>query len=325
MKVDVHAHCYPDFYVKELTKFGTGEEGGIGIKIPVWSTAEERIAEMDELGIDVQLLGLSAPNVYCADGDLSRDLARVTNDFIRDICEKNPKRFLGLASIPLSNIGDALDELDRAINKLHMDGILLGTNINQEPLSADKFLLFFEEVDRRNIPVVLHPMRAIAQDMMPAEDVILGIPSNVGFTFETTRTVAAMTFKGTFEKFRNLTFILPHAGGATPFIYPRWDVFYHSREPSHPLRKVPYPPSFYLKRHYYDTALNYYPSSLRCTADLAGVGHMLFGTDYPYTAESRARETIEKIETSIFTEEEKGKIFYQNAVQLFPKLKLSSR
>jgi len=319
MKVDVHAHCYPDFYVKELQRIGAGEEGGIGIKIPTWSSTEERIAGMDELGVDVQVLGLSAPNVYMKDQGLSRDLARSTNDFIAGVCKAYPRRFLGLASVPLSNMDDALEELHRAISQLGMDGILLGTNVNQEPLSADQFLPLFEEVDKRKLPVVLHPMKAIAEDLMPAEGLALGIPSNVGFIFETTRTVAEMTFKGTFERFKNLTFILPHAGGAIPFIYPRWDTSYRSRPLTHPLRKVPNPPSHYLKRHYYDTALAYYPSSLRCTADLAGVGHMLFGTDYPYSADFRAREAIDSIE-AYFSEAEKEKIFFRNAAGLFSKL-----
>ena len=321
MKVDVHAHCYPDFYVKELQRIGAGEEGGIGIKIPVWSSPEERIAAMDELGVDVQVLGLSAPNVYFQDQALSRDLARSTNDFIAGICKAYPRRFLGLVSVPLGDVNDALKELDRAMGLPGMAGVLLGTNINQQPLSGDKFLPFLEEVDRRKFPVALHPMRAIAEDMMPAEGLALAIPSNVGFLFETTRTVAEMTFKGTFERFKNLTFILPHAGGTIPFIYPRWDTSYRARPLSHPLRKVPHLPSYYLKRHYYDTALNYYPSSLRCTADLAGVEHMLFGTDYPYSADFRAKESIEYIESYGFTEEEKERIYFRNAAGLFSKLK----
>jgi predicted TIM-barrel fold metal-dependent hydrolase len=229
MKVDVHAHCYPDFYVKELQRIGAGEEGGIGIKIPEWSSAEERIAEMDDLGVDVQVLGLSAPNVYFEDRGFSRDLARMTNDFIAGICKEYPRRFLGLASVPLTSLDDAFEELNRAIDVLRMDGVLLGTNINQQPLSANQFLPFLEEVDRRKVPVALHPMRAIAEDMMPAEGLALAIPSNVGFLFETTRTIAEMTFKGTFERFKDLTFILPHAGGTIPFVYPRWDTSYRAR------------------------------------------------------------------------------------------------
>lgn len=277
---------------------------------------------MDALGVDVQILSLSAPNVYFPDAELSKALAQMTNDFISETCKSHPERFLALASVPLNKMNYAIDELHRAVNELEMDGLLLGTNINQRSLSEDQFLPFFEEVNKMDKPIFLHPMRAIGEDLMPEEDARLAIPPNVGFIFETTRTVAQMTFKGTFEKYRNLTFILPHAGGAVPFIYPRWDMGYLVRPDSHPLKRLPNPPSHYLKKHYYDTAQSFHPSVLRSTVELAGLDHLLFGTDCPYTGiDVRAEKTIETVENCGFSEGEKEKIYFRNAVKLFPKLK----
>ncbi len=322
MKVDVHAHCYPKPYIEELKRIGAGQEGGIGIQIPEWSSSEERIEEMDKLGIDIQVLSLSAPLVYFQDAELSKDLAQMTNDFISDVCRKDPDRFMCFASIPLNNMKYAFDELDRAINRLGMDGVILGTNINQRPLSEDQFLPFLEELDKRKMPIYLHPMKAIGEDFMPAEYLKLRIPSLIGFLFETTSTVAQLTFKGTFEKYKHLAFILPHSGGAIPFVYPRWDLTYLKTLPSsHPLRKVPNVPSYYLKKHYYDIALAFYHSSLKCTIDLASIDHVLFGTDFPYTIDSRAGDSIEKIESFGFSNEEKEKIYFKNAITLFPKIK----
>ena len=320
MKVDVHAHCYPKPYIDEIKRIGIDQGGGVGVPIPVWESTEQRIAEMDAYGIDVEVLSLSAPNVYFPDDGLSKALARMTNDFIADIAKRNPRRFLSVASIPLANLDHAFAELERATEKLKMDGIVLGTNVNQRPLSDDLFFPFFEEVDRRKIPVVLHPQRSIAEDLMPREDESLGLPSSVGFLFETTRTIAQMTFKGTFQRLPSLTLVLPHSGGAIPFFYPRWDIFYRSRPETHLLRRLPYPPSHYLKRHYYDTALSYAHSSLRCTLDLAEIDHVVLGTDHPYTNDFRGQETVESIEGYGFTDDEKEKIFFRNAATLFPKL-----
>jgi predicted TIM-barrel fold metal-dependent hydrolase len=322
MKVDVHAHCYPKPYMGALRKIGIDEGGGVGIKILEWSDSEERIAEMDKLGVDIQVLSLSAPNVYFPDVELSKDIAQMTNDVISEICKKYPDRFMCFASIPLNNSTYAIEELHRAINDLGMDGVVLGTNINQRSLSDDQFLPVFEELNKMKIPIALHPMRAIGENLMSAEDAKFNIPSNVGFLFETTRTIAQMTFKGIFENYKNLTFILSHAGGAIPFVYPRWDITYLGRPNSHPIKKIPNLPSHYLKRHYYDTALAYYPSSLRCTIDFVGLNHILFGTDAPYTmVDFRAKDTIEKIESYGFAKEEKDKIYCKNAMSLFPKLK----
>jgi len=240
MKVDVHAHCYPKPYMETLRKIGIDEGGGVGIKIPEWTSSEEHIAKMDALDIDVQVLSLSAPNVYFRDAELSRDLAQTTNEFLSEICRKNPDRFLSFASVPLNNLNHAVDELHRASNDLDMDGVVLGTNINQRSLSDDQFLPFFEELNKMKIPIALHPMRAIGENLMSAEDAKLNIPSNVGFLFETTRTIAQMTFKGIFENYKNLTFILSHAGGAIPFVYPRWDITYLARPEAHPVKNIPH-------------------------------------------------------------------------------------
>ena len=320
MRVDVHAHCYPKPYMQELYKMGVGDGGWVGVKIDAWEGSEARIANMDQMGVDVQVLGLSDPNVYFPDAELSNKLAQITNDFIAEVARKHPRRFVALASIPLTDLDHSMAELTRAIDTLKMDGIVLGTNVNQRPLSDDMYLPFFEEVDRRKIPVVLHPIRSLAESVMPKEDFPLGLAAQVGFLFETTRVIAQMTFKGTFEKLQNLAFVLPHSGGAIPFICPRWDIFYRSRPEGHPLKKLPHPPTHYLKRHYYDTALSYAHSSLRCTLSLAGVDHVCFGTDHPFTADFRAQETIASIEKYGFTVEEKEKIYFRNAKRLFPRL-----
>jgi predicted TIM-barrel fold metal-dependent hydrolase len=181
VKIDVHAACYPKAYLDELRKIGEGGGGGIGVDIPVWTTAEERIKELDRLGIEVQVLGLSAPNVYVPDAGLSRELAEMTNDFIAGICKKYPGRFLGLGSVPLNDLDYAVNEMHRALDVLKMDGLFLGTNVNQISLSDDRFLPFFEELNKRIVPVALHPMRAIGQDLLPSEDIVLlELPGQAG-------------------------------------------------------------------------------------------------------------------------------------------------
>lgn len=320
MIIDVHAHCYPICYLREIQKLGKGKDGGIGIQIPVWVSDEERIAFMDDLGVDMQVLGLSAPSVHFNDPELSKDLARMTNDFISNVCKKHPDRFLGLASVPLNHMKDAIEELNHAIDELEMDGVTVGTNIDKQSLAEDQFLPFIEEINRRKIPLALHPLKAIGDEHFNTEDIGLGIPSNVGFIFETTRTIAQLVFKGVFEKYRNLIFVLPHSGGSIPFLYPRWDMFYRSRADSHPLKKLPHPPSHYLKKLYYDTALSYHSTSLKCTAALAGPGHMLFGTDCPYTSDFRSKETIMGIDQSGFSSIDKEKIYYKNARHIFPRI-----
>jgi aminocarboxymuconate-semialdehyde decarboxylase len=320
MKVDLHAHCYPKSYVDELKKMGFGDRAASGLKLPQWTTVEERLETMDALGVDIQVLGVSFPNVYFPDPEFSKALAQMSNDYIADLCKKHPDRFMGLASIPLNHIQYAHDELDRAIDVLGMDGVVLGTNINKQSLFEVQFLPFLAEIDRRQIPVVLHPLIPPGEESTPEEFVKLGIHNSVGFVYETTKVIAMMTFRGTFEEYRNLTFVLPHSGGTIPFVSARWDIQYASKPESHPLRKLPHPPSHYLKRHYYDTALSFFRSTLNCTLDLVGIDHLVFGSDVPFSDSARIQATIQALEEYGFSEEEKEKIYFKNATKIFPAI-----
>jgi predicted TIM-barrel fold metal-dependent hydrolase len=325
-KVDLHAGCYPKPYLDELSRIGIGGAGGVGVEIPAWSSAEETIAEMDEQGIGVRVLHLSAPNVYFKDRGLSKALAVSTNDFIARIVNEHPDRFRGIASVPLGNLDDAYEELDRALGPLGMDGVLLGSNVDQVTLGDDRFFEFLAELDRRRTPVVLHPLKPIGQSLLPPEDVELAIPAHVGFLFETTRVMAELTFKGVFERLANLTFVLPHLGGTIPFLYPRWDGAYLTRSPGHPLRKLPERPSYYLKRHFYDTAVAYNPTPLRCTVEFVGTDHVVFGTDWPYTTRDGShRLMIDAIERCGFSEMERERLFWRNAGTLLSKLSCALR
>lgn len=321
IRIDAHAHCYPKSYVEQLTRIGLGD-GGLGIKIPNWSSAEETIEDMDNMGVKVQILSLSCPGVCFDDRVLSRDLSQMTNDFISEICRRYPDRFLGVGSVPLNHLNEAFDELHRCLEHLSMAGIVLGTHANGRYLNDEEFLPFFEEIDRLNIPILLHPMIPIGYDYLSADDVKLGIPTSVGFLFETTRTLAQMTFKGVFELCRSLKFVLPHAGGTIPFAYPRWDQAYFSRHASHPIKKIPYPPSHYLKRHYYDTTSSYQPSSLRCTVEMVGTGHIVLGTDYPYSRIGGvANKNILGVENYGFSKDELEQIYFKNLESIFPKIR----
>ena len=321
MKVDLHAHCYPKPYVDELKRIGFGNRAASGLTLPQWTGVEERLETMDALGVDMQVMGVSFPIVNFPDAETSKALAQLSNDYIADLCEKYPDRFMGLASIPLNHMKDALAELDRAMNVLKMDGVILGTNINGRSLGEVQFLPLFEEIDKRGIPVVLHPLKPPGEELMPEEFIKMGIPNSVGFVYETTKVMAQMVFRGTFEELKNLTFVLPHSGGTIPFVVTRWDIQYGSRPDSHPLTKLPHPPSHYLKRHYYDTALSYYRSCIRCTLDLVGIDHFVLGTDVPFSEKARMEETIQGIEDYGFSEEEKEKIYFKNAAKLFPDLR----
>ena len=101
-----------------------------GINCSVWRSPEERIDRMDKCGIDMEVLSLSASNVYFADRALSLDLTQKTNDLVTGLSRKYPDRFTGVAGLPMLDMGDGLGELHRAVECLGLRGIALGSNIN---------------------------------------------------------------------------------------------------------------------------------------------------------------------------------------------------
>ena len=314
-KIDVHCHYYPESYLKALAKAKVDSTVGISLSKVKWDSAEVRIKEQDENGIDVEVLGVSTPNVYFEDKELSLALAQMTNEGLSEICRKYPNRFGCLANIPLVDTKYAIDELNRATDELKMDGILLGTNISGRPLESEEFLPIFEEINRKKIPVFLHPMDPRAPEHFRDYQTA----TIVGFALETTLTVTKMVLSGLFEKYPNIQMVLPHLGGAIPFLYPRIDLGFQTYETARKgIKDTGKLPSDYLKRLYYDTTTSY-QSTFLFTYQLVGADHILFGTDFPYTRGFRIPLTIDVVEKSGLGEEEKGKIFYRNAMKLIPR------
>jgi aminocarboxymuconate-semialdehyde decarboxylase len=310
MKIDVHSHFYTKEYVEMIRKFDPDRGSNItGINFSVWRSPEERIDRMDKCGIDMEVLSLSAPNVYFADRSLSLDLAQMTNDFLAGLSRKYPDRFVGVASLPMLDMGDSLAELHRAVERLGLRGVVLGSNINGKRPDAPEFEGFFSEIERMRQPILIHPMPPSGR---PSSDeykltAILSLP------FDTTVCVTRMIYSGIFERHPGLRSVLPHLGGALPFLSTRIDLGFKSYREC--WEKVSKPPSDYLRGFYYDTAVSFGRPALICTAELVGIDHILFGTDYPFQRD--AADTVAALESLCAEPHLRKRIFSENAKALF--------
>jgi len=229
---------------------------------------------MEKLGIGIQVLSLSIPNVYMPDPAMSLDLAQMANDAFVEIRRRFPRKFYVLASVPLNFPELAIRELDRAIGKLEMNGVVLGSNVAGKPLSSPEFFPFYERVNELRLPIFIHPMSPLHEG---EEDELFATPL-VQYMFESTLAVTKMLFAGVFERFRDIILILPHLGGAIPYIQGRIDNGYRlyprCRE------NISRLPSEYFKEFYYDIVSLNVPA-LRCALEIVGAEHLVFGTDYP--------------------------------------------
>jgi len=325
LKIDIHNHFYPASYfemIRELGapdyRFATDASGTTTIEFrgtrffgvqPPMTDAALRIEEMDRVGVGVQVLSLSVPNVYFAEEGREPEIARRTNDAYAELIARNPRRFKALASIPMDVPDEALKELARALDELKFQGVLLLSHIRGKPLTDPRFRTFFEEANRRSLFVLIHPMlpAGMAEQL---KDYVLG--PLVGFPFDSTLAVARMCFDGLFRDFPDIRFLVPHLGGAIPYLLPRLDQGFHDFPACR--AKIDQPPSFYLKRLYFDT-VSAGPSTIGFVRDLVGAGRIAFGSDYPHLPGSMSG-AVSTLESSGVPEADKARIFSGTALSI---------
>ena len=308
VKFDLHTHYYTQEYFQRIHdlpsefSFGQSPTGQRIITFrgarffgvtPAMTDVAKRLEDMDRVGIDVEVVSLSTPNVFFAEPRAQPGVARMVNDAYADLISRYPQRFKGFASIPMDAPDAALRELQRAINELKLNGVILLSNIGGKALTSPEYRPFFEEANRINLCIFLHPMIPVNSE--PFREYVLG--PIVGFPFDTTLAVARMCYDGMFEDFPNIRWIIGHLGGAVPYLMERMDNGF--RDFAECRQKIDELPSVYLKQLYYDT-VSFSPYSLKMVFDMVGVDHMVMGSDYPHLLGSidRAVSSIESLEIS---------------------------
>ncbi|HXU38931.1 MAG TPA: amidohydrolase family protein [Blastocatellia bacterium] len=323
MKIDVHTHYYPEMFFEMIrntpsdfsfAKDPTGRtiithRGArfFGVTQPM-TDVDKRLEDMDRVGIDVEVVSLSTPNIFFADETRQPEAARVLNDAYAELIARHPTRFKGFASIPMDDSEAAIAELHRAIDELKMNGVVLLSNIRGRALTSPIYRPFFEEANRMNLCIFLHPM--IPTNSEPFKEYVLG--PLVGFPFDTTLAVARMCFDGMLRDLPNIRWIIGHLGGAAPYLMERLDSGY--RDFAECRVNIDEPPSTYLKRLHYDT-VTFSTHNLRMARDLVGTDHMVMGSDYPHMLGSIER-SVSSIQDLAIPEYEKQKIFSGNALSI---------
>lgn len=326
-RYDIHTHHYtPGFFETVRSSggefsFGTDPTGRtiitykgsrfFGVQ-PAMTDVKQRLDAMDRAGIDVAVISLSTPNVFFTTGERQAFVARMMNDAYAETRAAHPTRFRCFASIPMDVPDQALKELDRAINTLKLNGVVLLSNIGGRPLTAPQYRPFFQEANRMKLCIFLHPMLPFASETY--QEYVLG--PIIGFPADTTLAVARMCYDGMFKDFPDIKWIIGHAGGAIPYLMERMDSGW--RDFAETKVKIDQLPSTYLKRLYYDT-VTFGQHNLRLLRDIVGTDHMLMGSDYPHLLGS-IEKSVTSIDAMPIPEAEKALIFSGNARALLNNL-----
>lgn len=235
-----------------------------------------RLAEMDRAGIDVSIVSLTCPNVYWGGEAVSVEAARESNDSMAEAQRAHPDRIRWLASLPWQHPDHAVQELRRTAD-LGAAGVMVIANVAGRSLTEPAFEPVWAEIDRRALPVLVHPGEPPGADLMDMGRYDLSW--SVGFIFDTTLAVTRMIFDGFLDRYPNLKLIVAHGGAALPYLVGRFEKGDQVELPSR--RRMSAKPTEYLRRLWYD-CITYDPGALRYLISVVGPDRVLFGTDWPH-------------------------------------------
>src|SRR5437867_10249125 len=326
--IDIHAHLVPRALwraadaAREWYGFrhepgeGLGTVLGNGKRIPFTSpkvrlTPEERIADMDAQGVDVQVVSIHTPFFgYHLDPTRGRELAREVNDEIASMTKQWPARFAGLATLPVQDVKLAVDELERAVNLLGLKGAELDTLVNGENWDEPKFLPLFKAAEAMGAVLFFHPQPQ--HNFMMQRTTRYGLFNSLGVIVEDAIVVAILIFGGVLDACPGLRVCIAHGGGPACLAMGRIDRSWHGTPEAR--RTIPQPPSSYQRRLYYDTVVGS-EKALRFLLDEVGADRVVLGSDWPFVPWHPSPVAwVQGLKT--LTQDEKDKILWRNLESL---------
>ncbi len=301
--IDTHAHIFPPGFGPApagcdpaswpSTEPNPDVEGGKfringPMRFPakaVWFDAEKRLEASAASGVDAELLSpFPALLNYRVPGEVGRELARVTNEYIAGLVAAFPARFYGLGVVPMQDPDLAAAELTE-VAKAGLAGVEIGSNINGVSLHDARFGGFWAEAERLGSAVFVHGM-PVPSDRIPGP-----ATATFGVGAEGALAASAIISGGVAEKHPELRLAFSHAAGGFPLMLTRAQWFWGrtwNEEPPLPEDGRPeaapwfaaHGPIELARRFYYDS-LVFDRRAIRYLIDMLGADRLLVGSDFP--------------------------------------------
>ncbi len=298
----------------ELASTFTGTEGRAPeIRKRLFDLGELRLAEMDEAGIDVQVLSHNAPSTQRLDAETAVRLARGANDRLHAAIQRSPSRFAGFAALPTPDPKAAADELERAITRLGFKGAMVHGLTNGVFFDDKRFWPIMERAQALDVPIYLHPAvphQAVID--VYYKDYVGKYPAITnaawGFTVETATQGVRMVLSGAFDAYPNLKIILGHLGEGLPFLIWRIDMALN-RPGGSPVRfREAFDRNFWIT-----TSGNFSTPALICSMLEMGADRILYSVDWPFVRNMPGTKWVQELQIS---DADKEKILSGNAKRL---------
>jgi aminocarboxymuconate-semialdehyde decarboxylase len=295
--VDVHAHVivpeveaavhgHPGLGAQRaLDARRNGAESGavsrqmVADRMPQLTGVDQRLADMDAAGVDVQLVSVSPSQYhYYAEPDLARTVCQCANQGVAAVVAEEPERFTGLGLVPLQHPDLCVELLDHALSLG-----LLGVEISSHAPTADGGTVelsdpalerFWARAAETGALVFLHPFGCTLDERLDR----YYLANTVGQPVENAVALSHLVFAGVLDRHPGLRLLAAHGGGYLPTFLGRSDHAWSVRPEA---RGCAQPPSSYLRRLWFDS-LVHSPDALVALVAAVGADRVLLGSDYPF-------------------------------------------
>jgi aminocarboxymuconate-semialdehyde decarboxylase len=213
---------------------------------------------------------------YWAKPNQALELHHHLNDHTAEICRAHPRHYAGIGTVPLQSPTLAIQEMERCIEQLGLQGVQIGSHVDMWNLDAPELFPFFEAAADLDAAILVHPWDMMGRESMPK----YWLPWLVGMPAEQSRAACCLIFGGVFERLPKLRVCLAHGGGAFPYTIGRIEHGFRMR-PDLVATDNSRNPREYLDRIYFDSCVHD-ARALRYLLDVAGPEHVMLGTDYPF-------------------------------------------
>ena len=289
--VDFHSHVgvpraaelvkpHLDLASNPLARFANDETKALNQKqeadIVARGGLDRRLADLDAMGVDMQVIKPPPPQCYYAVPlDIAVKAAQVVNDGIAEFVARKPDRLKGFGSVPMPDGNEAAKELERCVTKLGFKGVQVLTNVNGKELSDPAFAPFWKKAEEFDALVMIHPNGFTQADRLTR----FYFNNVIGNPLDTTVALHYLIFDGVLERHPNLKIFAVHGGGYLGGYSGRIDHAWGARSDSN--GALPKPPTHYLKKIYFDNVV-FTPIQLEALVKTFGADHVVLGTDYPF-------------------------------------------
>lgn len=314
--ITLEEHFVTPGFLEATGAYGNGAPALLAMQQKLLDLGDGRIADMDEAGVDLQVLSLAAIGLDELAAAIATPLVCDVNDELAAAIQANPKRFAGLATLAMKDPVSAAKELERCIDTLGFKGLILDGTAGGEFMDQPKFLPVFEAANALKIPIYLHPApppRAVKDAYfsgLPAEAAHLLSIAGWGWHAENGLHALRLIVSGLFDRFPDLQIVIGHMGEGVPYALARSSNVLGSAI-KHLQRSV----AEYFHHNFHVTTSGYFTlPPFQCALDVVGIDRLMYSVDYPFSPNTRGRDFLNALN---LTDTDYAKLTHGNAEALF--------